>query len=267
MKKLSDLRGPHIKPIEEVPIRPTVTLDVWGGEQVGKSHFALTADVPGGTFYQTTEAASLNGVLQKFGKRDIVVAEYDSEIPPDVDRENGNAVSKYFKAELARFKSDLKMALDYGASVVVWDKAVQVWEIIRMVHFGRLMKVPGHLYGPPNVEWADLVALPGRHGASLIMINEEADEWVTRIDGQGKETRTTSGKKVRKGQDRTGYLVDASLRFTKTPPVKNKKGEIVTPLKFSVEFSECRRYPELVGSLIDGTDFATVKAMLAPETV
>jgi hypothetical protein len=135
------------------------------------------------------------------------------------------------------------------------------------MHFGRLMKVPGHLYGPANIEFAELVALPAARGASFIMINEQEDEWITRISADGKETRGTSGRKIRKGQDRTGFLVDASLRMVRTDPVRDKKGNQTEGVKFAAEIVECRRNPEYIGMKIDNPDFMSVRSLIKPEVV
>lgn len=260
--KLSQMAGAHIKPIAALKQRRDLVIDVWGPEGSGKTAFAASAAGKNGLFYQTLEVRRSNDTILKAAAGlkpgELVVGEYESEVPPSVNRDNEGAVKSFFQPQLQRFKNDMNQALKLGAGAIAWDKGIDLWELIRYSHFGKLLKVMQLKYGPANSEFVDLVSLPARSGASLIMINEEEDEWV---DGPpdpttGKVTRQSSGKKVRRAQDKTGYLTDVSLRMYKV--VKPK-------LKFYAEIVECKPAPEYIGLVMETPTFAEVASLVRPE--
>jgi len=255
------MAGAHLKPLAELKPRTDLIIDVWGPEGSGKTAFGASAAGKRGLFYQTLEPRRSNDTLRKVVAKpgELVVGEYESEVPPTVDRTQEAKVQEFFKPQLSRFKNDLAQALKLGAGVITWDKAIDLWEVMRYAHFGKLAKVMQLKYGPANSEFVDLVSLPARYGASLIMINESEDEWV---DGppsaDGQRTRQSSGRQTRSAQSKTGYLTDISLRMFK----------VVKPsLKFYAEITECKSAPEYIDTVLENPTFAEVATMVRPDVV
>jgi hypothetical protein len=255
MSRLDELVGTHIRNASEIPVLPQLTLDVWGPEHSGKSHFALTAAGSKGTFYMSTETKSLDTVIQKFaGAGPIRVGMYESDIPHGFDRTKYDQLQAYFRKVLANVKNDYELALKLGAATVVHDKSLGIWEIMRLAAFGKLEGVTAKNYGPLNIEFADLLDRAPKYGANLILINEEQDEWGNGADGK---SRQVTGKKIRKGQDRTGFLVDASLRTFKR--------RTTAGIEFGMEIIEARSAPYLIGTVLTNPTFADVAMLLKPE--
>jgi hypothetical protein len=235
--------------------RTDLVVDVWGDAGSGKTFFAANAAGPRGLYYQTLEARRSNDVLAAV-KGEVVVGEYESEIPPSLNRTAEVDVKKFFQVQLTRFKNDLAQALKLGAGIVVWDKAIDLWEVIRYSHFGKLMGVMQLKYGPANSEFVDLASMPAHTGATLIMVNEEEEEWVTTPADPvtGKTSRQSTGRMLRKAQNATGYLSDISLRMYKT----------TKPTRFFTEIMECKPEPSLIGSVHENLTFEELASMVRP---
>lgn len=265
MSKLSQLKGAHIRQIDKVAEDNTLIVDISGPEHGGKSHFAMAAAGEKGMFYQTLEPHASKTPLAKFKDRDIVVAEYDSEVPPEVNRAKGADVQAHFQAMSGKFRTDLLAALKLAPGAkIVWDKAVNLWEVIRYAHFGKLTQVPAHKYGQANIDFTDLVTLPRRYGSTIIMLNEEDDEWVTRRTDKG-ESREPSGKKIIKAFKGTGYLSDARLRCWKEPPIRNAQGNAEGSARFKVTVIECRANPDLIGETLDNPTWQELCVLMKPD--
>lgn len=259
---LAAFRGTALRPISEVAVPPVVVLDAYGGEMGGKSHFACTAAGARGMLYQTFESHTAAGVVSKFADREIVYGSYESEMPPQISYDEPDEVRKYFRAQLERAKSDLDIGLKAGAGVVVVDKGTELWQVVRYAFLGGLKNKDrgGQLnYETPNMEFAEYIRKPAAKGASIIVINEDDDEWTTVLDEKGREKRQTTGRILRKGvnkrNDPLRYLVDASIRLFKSG----------TPPRFFAELVECRQHPELNGMQLESPDFATVASLIKPE--
>lgn len=257
MSKLSQMSGSHIKPVASLKPRMDLVIDVWGDAGAGKTFFGANAAGPRGLFYQTLEPRRSQDVLSA-AQGQVVVGEYESDIPPTLNRTNEAEVKKFFQVQLARFKNDLAQALKLGAGIIVWDKAIDLWEVIRYAHFGKLMGVMQLKYGPANSEFVDLASMPARTGASLIMVNEQEEEWETVAADPNtpgaKATRQSSGRMTRKAQTQTHYLTDISLRMFKT----------TKPTKFFTEITECKLEPSLIGSIHENLTFEELASMVRP---
>jgi hypothetical protein len=231
------MAGAHIRPVASIKPRTDLVIDVWGDAGSGKTFFGANAAGPRGLYYQTLEPRRSNDVLAAV-KGEVVVGEYESEIPPSLNRTVEAEVKKFFQVQLTRFKNDLAQALKLGAGIVVWDKAIDLWEVIRYSHF------------------VDLASLPARTGATLIMVNEEEEEWVTTPPDPttGKTGRQSTGRTVRKAQNATGYLTDISLRTYKT----------TKPTRFFTEIVECKPEPGLIGGVHENLTFEELASMVRP---
>lgn len=240
---------------------PFLTVDLYGPGKAGKSHFGLTA--PGPLLHMNLGLPSeLDGVIQHFEGKQIVEAQYRSNVAAEAKQAE---IKDLFRREQTRLVGDLQTALKAGVRSVTVDKATELWEVVRLGLFGRLDKVPAHLYGEANSTFADLLGLVPAAGANLVLIHEERDEWEDYLDDKGAERRRPSGRKLRKGNEKVEYLVDVALRSYRTPPVKDAAGTVISPVRFMNEVLDCRQNPSLIGQAFENLDFPTLAMMVKPQ--
>lgn len=260
------LKGTSLEYINTPPrLQPWLNVDVFGPEQSGKTKFALSA--PGPILHQlfgnTNEVErAIQLTLEETPGKEILLAKYLSDVPPEISRSEWDKVKKAFQAQRQRVIADMKASKAAGIRSGIWDKGNEVWETVRYEHFGRLTKVPSHLYGPANTEFADIVKL--MDGLNFVLIHEDEEEWEDYKDDDGKSKRRTTGRRVRKGNEKVGYLVDVVLRTFKVPPVV-VNGEVKKEVQYMYEIVESRHQKSLIGQVHEGLTFPQLAMMVKPE--
>ncbi len=247
--------------------RPRLILTVDGEDKTGKTHFGYTA--PGPIASQSIDFGD-EGVVQKFQEagKEIAVAEYSRLMPDSMDRKDLGALQKWYREQVVLpFVRDFKAALKAGVRSLVLDTATEFWEVMRLSHFGKADKVMPQMYTAVNAEWQELIRLANDNDTNLILLHQVKDEWENYTDSGGQNKSRTTGRKVRAGNEKIGYLVQAQLVTRYVPAVKDRKGGVKEEARFELEIVKCRHNPEVVGMVLTNemANFQTVAGLIVPE--
>jgi len=246
------------------PRRAAMVQVVEGLDKTGKTHYSLTA--PGPIVYQSTDFGH-EGVIQKFANtgKAICVKDYKFDMPTAliVDASRGGQqeqakVKLHFQAIWETFARDYDLGLRSGARTVVWDNGGEVWEIIRLMVYGRESPGQNHsLTAIANAYYRDTVRKAVVAGVNLIIINQLKPGWEGYTE-DGRQKWRKSGEYEAAGNDKDPYLVSARLRARFVAPVNG------TPGRFEMEVRRCRDNPQAIGLVLPDPDFVMVTSVLAP---
>lgn len=248
------LAGTTLKLAKDTPAAPYLVADIYGPAGAGKTHFALTAPGPiGYALFGIKD--ELDGVIQKFeGTKEIMVGRYADAGETQKTRKMDDSMKKLFTEQNARFEKEMIAAVNAGARSIVIDKATDLWEAVRFGLFGASAHPGEYQRAQANMEWGRLIRSVVGAGVNLILIHEDQEEWgdTADVDKDGKPVRRPTGRRIRKGNEKTDYLIDVKLRAFR------EKGE------FKTEVVEAKKAPEYNGLIMDGFDFATLGSMVKP---
>lgn len=217
------------------PVKKRIIMAIDGLEKSGKSHFALSAPEPIGVI---NFDIGLDGVVQKWqDDKDIwvqdvrfVVEDFRAMKPEDAAKEADRMLRSVTKA--------YKDILGEARTIVV-DNATELWELVRLSHFGKLEQVKPHHYVHPNNEYREFIRVAyDQSRTNLILLHKMSDEYVN---------DKTTGNKKRKGFSDTGYLVQVNALCYR---------EILQPVPdcFHMTITDCRQNAELSGIDLSGND-------------
>lgn len=239
---------------------PFHILSIEGLPKTGKTHFCCTA--PGGIAFQSLDFGT-EGIIEKFDDKNIEVAEYNFAYDYTIKSRGDEASEQADRIKTdywAPFNADAeRFFADPAVKTVVWDTASEVWEMLRLAHFGKLMQNPQLQYGVVNAEYKALVRMANLARKNLILIHQLAKEYKD-VDGKSQET----GEYRRVGNNKVDYLVHTYIRNHYVPPVKDVKGNVRTPGAFKVEILRSRYNPDVNGMVLDGPDWTTLMGLVAP---
>jgi len=174
--------------------RKNLIISVEGMEKTGKTTFGLTAPEPIALFDMDigTDRA-LNKVIP--GKNVwSFCTNYRLSNDPDEWKELWSKLRKSWYDALSASQKD--------CGSVVADTFTEVYELIRLAHFGKLSNVLPHHYGPVNAELRDMINISKDSGKNVILIHKVKDEYIN---------DKTTGKKKRAGFAEVGYLADINI--------------------------------------------------------
>lgn len=238
---------------------PFHILSVEGLPKTGKTHISCTA--PGNIAFQSLDFGT-EGIVEKFEKT-IEVAEYNFAYDFTIKSRGDEAVEqadrikedywKPFNDDCARFFGDASVR------TVVWDTATEVWEMLRLAHFGKLMQNPQLQYGVVNAEYKALVRMANLARKNLILIHQLSKEYKD-VDGKSQET----GNYKRNGNNKVDYLVHTYVKTDYVPPVKDVKGNVKVGGRFTVEILRSRYNPDVNGMVLESPDWTTLMGLVAP---
>ena len=179
----------------EVSTQRRLILSVGGMEKCGKTSWALTA--PGPIAMLNTDIGH-EGVVDKFlGQREIWIAHYKA--PRTQDDATNCAES---------MESDLYTALSTARSVVV-DNATEMWETLRLAHFGKLTQIKPHHYAEVNARFRRMIRdAYDSSDANLILIHKYKKQYV---QTDPRKDASWNGQYERAGFSETGFLVQADI--------------------------------------------------------
>lgn len=241
--------------------QPFHILSIEGLPKTGKTHLAASA--PGGIVVQSLDFGT-EGIIDKFSDTYFDVKEYNFAYDFTINKKGDEATDQAdaIKADYWKPFNDDAIAAFGDASIrtVIWDTASEVWEMLRLAHFGKLMQNPQLQYGVVNAEYKALVRLANQSRKNLVLIHQLSKEWKT--DDAGKSVET--GNYKRQGNNKIEYLVHSYVRSLYTEPVKNSKGQVSTPGKFQLEILRSRFNPDANGMVIDACSFVDLMGLLAP---
>lgn len=233
------------------PTKKRVVLALDGADKEGKTHFALTAPKPMG--YISLDFGT-DGVIQKFADDDIWLAEFRVNIRALKELKTQDASGEAKKTVAAIMKA-YEEVLGH-ARTIVFDKATQLWELMRMAEFGKLDHVKGHHYVEVNAQWRDVIQLAyDQDKTNLILIHGLKDEYVA---------NERTGKRERAGMKETGGLVQCNALCWRDTS-KDAPG---VPDCFHTTVMNCRQNAEMAGLDFYGEDcnFPTIAQMIFPDT-
>lgn len=243
---------------------PFHILSIEGLPKTGKTHFYATA--PGGVGVQSLDFGT-EGVIDKFPDTYFEVKEYNFAYDFTIKSRGDEATEQADRIKSdywAPFNEDCAAFFGNPAiRTVVWDTASEVWEMLRLAHFGKLQQNPQLAYGPVNAEYKALVRMANVARKNLVLVHQLSKEYKT-IEEGGKEKSIETGGFKRTGNNKVDYLVHSYIRLHYEEPVKSSKGIITTPGKFKTEILRSRFNPDMNGMVIDSTDFVSLMGLLAP---
>jgi AAA domain-containing protein len=248
----SALKGTSLEAASSMAPTHSLIVDIYGPPGSGKSHFALTA--PGPVVVALFGAKNeLEGVAEKFTEKQVLVGRYVDASEQTFGGKSDN--TEHFGKQNKQMEKDVMTALKAGARTAVIDKQTDWWEAIRFEYFGMAATTSDFHRSKANSEWSRQIRQIVELGKNLILISEEQDEWgpSSEIDEKtGKPKRQPTGRKIRKGNERTGYLVDVTLRAFRQKD------------KFYTEIVQAKKNPLLDGTVHEGLDFSTLAMMVKP---
>lgn len=257
----------YIDPSRERPRRLILGVDAL--EKDGKTRFSLTA--PGPIGYMDFDNRS-EGTIEQFLRSGKPIAwrtnskgePWPYQIPSEsgASDEQMKEVQGQAKAEWGRFEDDFEKLLKSGdVRTIVVDTATEAWGLLRLAGFGRLDKVPEHLYGEVNAAFRRLIRLARQQTTvNLILLHRLGKEYQNMKDKDGKIKGVETGRKERKGFSETGFLVDANLTLYRLPATQVEGNE----LGFRLLVRDCGANAELRGMELanEMIDFAMLAAMI-----
>lgn len=251
-----------------IPVRPSVVWDIAGMTQTGRTH--LLCQAPGPVAYVDVDGNAEDTVRkwqQRRGAGVIHYASYEREMPAGIfaplqgaadENQLHQQTRDAARPLMLKLMNDVKAAAQSGyfRSVCI-DTQDEIWQTIRMAHFGRLAKVPAHLYDKANADFRYFISTVKGAGVNLLMASKVEDEWVNSTDNSGNEKRVPSGRKKRSGTDKVDWLVGAYFESTRI----DQKG--AAPI-FKLQLKKCTKEPSLVGMEWTGDEiqFAPIAGML-----
>jgi hypothetical protein len=133
------------------------------------------------------------------------------------------------------------------------DTGTEVWELIRLHHFGKLAGNLPRYYEEPNKDFDRLIQLAYGSDKNVIITSETKDEYII---GKEKDKELRTGKQIYAGYKGVPYLVQVDLRLGFENGV------------FSATFTKCRQNPDMVGLTVEGDDvnFSMIATMVFPDT-
>lgn len=234
-------------------------ISICGEEGQGKTHFSLTA--PGGIAIFNTDIG-LRGVVEKFADdKDVYpfsVALPSPREPTPVElKANSNIttgiiLSQDARMEWDRFIQGVREALeDDSIRTVICDTATELWELLRLAHFGKLTEVQSWHYGPCNAEYRNFIKMfydkEDNPIKNLILIHKMKTVYVANKATDRREYSGFSG---------TGHLVQINATMTKDTPWEDEDGNWNTG-DYNLQFNlrkGCRLNPDLDGTYLVGPD-------------
>lgn len=231
------------------PVKKRLICAIDGLEKTGKSHFALSMPEPIGVI---DIDYGLDGVIQHWqDDREIYVRPAGislDELKSLTKDEAQKSASKAYDGVLKAYTE----IMGFARSIVI-DNATELWELVRIAHFGKLDHVKPHHYGPVNQEFRSFIRAAYDQGTTnLMLLHKVKDEYVD-------DKRT--GVKIRAGFSDTGYLVQVNASTWR------ERGASV-PDCFHLTVTDCRQNAEMNDMDLSGADlnFQTLATMVFPGT-
>lgn len=238
---------------QDTPLEQNIAIRVFGPPGSGKSRFGLTA--PGPLFHALYGVKNeLDSLIQEFEQEKQIVLRRYVDAGEKASDDDDTDLKKFFGAQNERFEKEARLAMRAGVRTGVYDKNTDVWEAVRYAMFGAAATLNDYQRAKANREYARLIRMWPENERNLVIIDEDDAEWVDGPpDENGKIKRVPSGRRIPKGNERVGYLVDVTLRAF-------REGK-----KFFMEVTEAKKRPDLNGMILEGPTFTEVAMLVKPE--
>lgn len=254
-----------IDPNKPRPRRYIIAVDAI--EKDGKTHFALSA--PGSLAYMDFDNRS-EGTIEEFLASGKKIAwrtkptgePWPYQIPSMLGASDEKAaqIQAEARAEWGRFEDDFERAIaSPQIDSVIVDTASDAWKLVRLGAFGRLVKVPPHLYEETNGAYRRLITLARQQTkTNLVLVHKLKDEWANTKGPDGKLTSYTTGAKERSGFGETGFMVDVNAVLYRLPQAQCVDGD----LGFRMSVTDCGANPRVRG-LVLANEMITFDCLVA----
>jgi hypothetical protein len=190
-----------------------IILSVVGPQKTGKTELGLW--MPGPLAVQSFDTG-LEGVIEKHKNRSAVVGVRDYTF--DQDNMTEAQLLKAAGPVWEEWSSDFEELIESGIRSVLWDRADELWEVIRLKEWGKLTAKP-QFYSVVNAQYRNLVRKAFNSDINLVMINAIKERWDT-VVVDGKEKPKPSGEMEVAGYKDKGYLTQGEIWMGRTgrPP-------------------------------------------------
>lgn len=273
---------------QPIQLQPRVVWDITGADKVGKTR--LLTQAPGRIAYQDFDEGAektvadnqldIDGNLRLY-RRAAKRAQYGALLTPAELEAAAKADEQTQHQAVKELNLPQVLAVLNGARTIVdsgffksycLDTQDELWSLIRLATFGRLSKVPAHLYDKANADFANFIRTFKQSPMNFIMASKAEDEWITVPDPRGgADKREKSGKKKRSGSDRVGFLVEdyfeARAVSQKKQIMKGSKVEVETTRVFELELVQSANAPHLIGTVWrdEEIQFANIASQIKPD--
>lgn len=205
-------------------------IGVDGRERTGKTTFGLSA--PGPIAFFPLDPGR-EGVLEKCLNEKKVYLPSDGKGEVETYNYRDATSQAEWAAIWERLKVSWMTAMESKeVKTLVADTATEMWELVRLARFGRLLQVMPHHYGPVNAEFRSMIKKVYDTDKNLILIHKLKDEYIN---------DKSTGRMKRSGFGDTGYLVQINITL-------NWSGEE----GFGMVVRDCRQNMEIAGLELNG---------------
>lgn len=243
--------------------RAIVAVEALRGD--GKTTFGLWAKGP--VLYQRFDFASEGALKKVRAKRpgDIKVATYEYSRPET--KKKGGRVEAFDAEALdtakATYEDFLKDYYDWltdvGTGSIVIDLAGTIWELTRIVRFGKVEQVPQNQYTIVNRDMKRIYNDAKAAGVNLVLLHHLKDEWIDRQGSNGQRESFRTGEFDMVGWSKTEDVADLTVRlYRKGGPSDPEKSKVKLGEpgygNFCAQFRKCNEAGALVGETVDFTE-------------
>lgn len=235
---------------------PRLIVNVQSLEKEGKSNFLMTAPPP--IAYMNLDKRSEEDVAEKFADKQIYYNNYWIE--------TGQNKTDY-RQLWDEFKSDaVQLCNTPDIRTLGIDTGSDMYELIRMAHFGQLTQVMPQHYTALNAELSEFINKLADSDKNIVFTHKLKKQYKAVKTERGQKD-TWTGKWERKGWDNLRHLVQVNiLLWREDTPDEN--GEF----KFHAAVLNCSKNPSLMGKdfvtdlrglgnpLLDRCNFSTIAA-------
>lgn len=239
--------------------------------KVGKSRFGLSGPKPVG--YIEIEIGGAEGVVDQFipeGKEqadDIFTAKIELAEPKptgDTNDEYIAAVQKTAEDALDHFWEAYRSALENCKTVVI-DTGTDLWEIVRLAHFGKLEKIPTLQYKHVNDEMNRILDAGQESKCNLVWIHRLKDQGIVSVGANGKEQWRPGGEYVFQGYKEVPFRCHTVIELWKEEVEEPENPSDL--IKFCGQITDSRHNPKAMGQSFTGDfDFADIAMTVFPQS-
>lgn len=188
-------------------IKRRLIMSIEGDWGTGKTDLALTA--PGPIAFFKFDLNSDVTLAKWSDKKEIYRVDYQI---PDPYAKDGQAQAEQL---MRSFAEDYHAALAGGAfRSIIWDTASEVWEALRLSHFGKISNVSPQHYVQVNNAFRRMLRGAFESDLNLILIHRLKDQWESVPDNKGGKKNEKTGHKERAGFSDIGFACQVMLRTT-----------------------------------------------------
>ncbi len=208
------------------PRRLVMSLE--GREKTGKSHFANTATQP---IFLFNIDRGTEGVLGKFQRAGRQIYVYTVRVPKGLKQ-------AVYEGMWRDVKERLEKVCRVGEGTLIMDTSSEIYELVRLAHFGKLEQVMPHHYSEVNAEWRkDILGWIYDSTMNAILIHKVKPKYINNVRTNEYEVS---------GFGETGYLVQCNATaYRELGPDGDTR--------FSLSIDDCRQNASIIGTQLHGS--------------